>query len=222
MRADFVVTTGTLYGFDGASYTCSVQPDGALTTFLKGVPVSRQLMPSLLPNGARVSLLIFDEHNPTDAMVVGVTTSNQRAPSCRVYRTAPQSIPDGSQTALSFSAVRHDTMSGIDAMWTAGDPTHVVLSTPGLYIATACVEFAANNTGERTVGIFDTGSNQFTGIEEVGAVQGDSTDITCSSGPFLVSAPSSFQVFVFQNSGAALDVNAGAAYTPELAVAMIG
>src|SRR5579859_8123083 len=96
---DAIVTAGTLFNFDPASYTCSVQPDGALTTFLKGVPVSRQLLPSLLPNGARVSLLLFDENNPSDGLVVGVTTTNLRVPSCRVYRATPQSIPSGTQTA---------------------------------------------------------------------------------------------------------------------------
>src|SRR5579884_3231514 len=109
-----LVTTGTLYNFDAGSYTCSVQPDGALTTFLKNVPVSRQLTPSLLPNGARVSLLLFDENNPSDAMVVGVTTSNLRLPSCRLYRGSAQTIPNASQTPLSFTAARHDTMSGFD------------------------------------------------------------------------------------------------------------
>jgi hypothetical protein len=216
------VTTGTVYNFDAPSYTCSVQPDGALTTFLKGVPVSRQIMPSLLPNGAGVSLLLFDDNNPADAMVVGVTTPNLRLPSCRVYRAAAQSIPSGSQTILSFSAVRHDTMSGIEPMWTAGDPTSVAVRTPGIYIATAGVEFAANATGERTVAIFDTASNQFFAIEERVAVSGDSTNITCSSGAFYVPAASSFQVYVFQSSGAALDVDASPAFSPEFAVAMIG
>jgi hypothetical protein len=219
---DFLVTTGTLYGFDPSSYTCAVQPDGAPTTFLHGVPVSHQLMPSLLPDGARVSLLLFDENNPSDGMIVGVTTPNLRLPSCRVYRSSAQSIASGSQSALSFSAVRHDTMSGSNPMWTAGDPTHVILRTPGLYIATACVEFAASGSGERTVAILDTASNQLIAVEERNAVAGDSTDISCAAGPFYVAAASSFQVLVYQTSGAALNVNATPAYTPEFAVAMIG
>jgi hypothetical protein len=217
-----LVTNGTLYNFDPADYTCSVQPDGALSTFLSGVPVSRQIMPSLLPDGAQVSLLLFDDNNPIDGMVVGVTTPNLRLPSCRVYRGSAQSIPSGSQTLLSFTTARHDTMSGIKPMWTLSDPTRVALRTPGIYIATACVEFDANAAGERTVAIFDTASNQFVAIEERGAVSGDSTDITCTSGPFYVPAPSSFQLYVFQDSGAALDVNATPAYTPEFSVAMIG
>ncbi|HLG73656.1 MAG TPA: hypothetical protein VK009_24830 [Chloroflexota bacterium] len=217
-----LVTTGTLYNFDAGSYTCSVQPDGALTTFLKNVPVSRQLTPSLLPNGARVSLLLFDENNPSDAMVVGVTTANLRAPSCRVYRSSAQSIPNASQTALSFSSVRHDTMAGISPMWSAADPTHAIVRTPGLYVATACVEFDTNATGQRVVALFDTLSNQFIAVDERNAVSGDTTDMTVSSGPFYLPAASSFQVLVYQNCGAALNVNAGAAYSPELSVAMIG
>jgi hypothetical protein len=217
-----MVAAGTIYNFDAASYTCSVQPDGGLTSFLKGVPVSRQLLPSLLPNGARVSLLLFDENNPADGLVVGVTTTNLRVPSCRVYRGAAQSIASGSQTTLSFTAARHDTMSGINPMWTIGDPTRVVIRTPGIYIATAGVEFAASGVGERTVALLDTASNQFFAIEECVPVSGDTTDVTCTSGPFYVPAASAFQVYVFQNSGAALNVNAGAAYTPEFSVALIG
>jgi len=218
---DFVVTMGTLAGFDAGTYTCSVQPDGALTTFLRGVPVSKQLAPSLLPNGARVSLLLFDENNPVDAMVVGVSTSNLRMPSCRVYRNAVQSIPNSAQTALSFTTVRHDTMGGISPMWSLADPTHVIVRTPGVYVATACVEFDANAAGQRVVGLYDTLSNQFIGVEECNAVNGDTTDVTCSSGPFYVPAASSFLVLAYQNSGGALNVNAVAAYSPELAVAMI-
>jgi hypothetical protein len=219
---DFAAATGTVYAFDAASWTCSVQPDGALTTFLKSVPVSRHILPALLPNGARVSLLLFDDNNPADAMVVGVSGLGPAVPSCRVYRASAQSIPNGSQTILSFSAARHDTMSAINPMWTLADPTHVFVRTAGVYMATACVEFATNAVGERGVAIFDTASNQFIAIEERSAVSGDSTDITCSSGAFYVAAASSFQVYVFQTSGVALNVDSGAAYTPEFSVAMIG
>jgi hypothetical protein len=219
--AEIAVTTGTLYNFDSGAYTCSVQPDGALSTFLKGVPVSKHLSPALLPNGARVSLLLFDDSNPADGMVVGVTTPNLRMPSCRVYGTAAQSIPSGAQTAVAFGAVRHDTMSGINPMWSPGDPTHVILRTPGVYIATAGVEFAANATGQRVAGLYDTLSNQFIAIDERTAVNGDTTDISVSSGPFYVPAASSFQLYVYQNSGAALNVNAGPAFSPELSVALI-
>ncbi len=219
---ELALIPGTLYGFDPSTYTCSVQPDGALTTFLKGVPVSRQLLPAVLPDGARVSLLMFDQNNPQDAMVVGVTTTNLRTPSCRVYRGSSASIPSASQTVLSFTNVRHDTMSAINPMWSAGNPTAVVIRTPGLYVATACVEFAPNGAGQRVVGLFDTLSNQFFAVEERQAVNGDTTDITCSSGAFYVPSSSTFQVYVYQNSGAALNVNADPAYTPEFAVAMIG
>ncbi len=220
--AQTVVTTGTLYHFDPAAYTGSVQPDGALSTFLKGVPVSRQIMPSLLGDGARVSLLLFDDNNPADSMVVGVTSPNLRVPSCRVYRASPQSIPNGAQTALSFSAVRHDSLAPTAPMWTLADPTHVIVRGPGLYVATACVEFDANAAGERTVAIFDTASSQFFAVEERGAVSGDTTDVTCGTGPFYLPAATSLQVLVFQTSGGALNVNAAPAYSPEFSVAMIG
>jgi hypothetical protein len=217
------VFIGTLYSFSSASYTASVQPDGALTTFLKNVPVSRQLLPSLLQDGTRVAVLMFDENNQADAMVVGVTSTAFRSPSCRVYRNAAQSIPSGDQTAVSFTTVRHDTMAPNNGpMWAAGDPTHIVIRHPGIYIATACIEFAANAAGLRAAAIFDTLSNQFIAITEIPAVNGDTTDITCSSGPFEVPAASSFQLFVIQTSGGALNLNASPAFSPELSVALVG
>src|SRR5437763_189143 len=99
---------GVAYNFDPATYSCSVQPDGALATFLKTGPVSRHLAPSRLPSGARVAVLVFDENNPADALVVGVTTTNRRMPSCRVYRSSVQSIPNAVQTTIRFTTTRHD------------------------------------------------------------------------------------------------------------------
>ena len=216
------LTVGTAYNFNASSWTCDVQPDGALTAFLHGVPVSRQIMPSLLPNGARVALVVFDDNNPADAMVVGVTTTNLRLPSCRVYRNAAQSIPTGVQTLISFTTLRHDTMSAINPMWSLATPTDVIVRTPGIYLVNAGVEFATNASGERTVALFDVTANQFIAIDERAPVASDTTDVTVSGGPYLVAAATSFQLYVFQNSGAPLNVDAISAYSPELSVAMIG
>ena len=216
------VLIGTLYSFSDASYTASVQPDGALTTFLKNVPVSRQLMPSLLQDGTRVAVVMFDENNQADAMVVGITSTAFRSPSCRVYRNAVQSIPNATPTAVSFTSVRHDTLAPKTPMWATGDPTHVILAHPGVYIVTACIEFDVNAAGLRAAAILDTLSNQFIALTEIPAVTGDTTDFTCSSGPFEVPAASSLQLQVIQTSGGALNLNASPAFSPELSVALVG
>jgi len=64
---------------------------------------------------------------------------------------------------------------------THGSPAqkNLVVSNPGLYVAWASVEFAANATRERTIGILDTLSDEIIALEEISAVNGDTTTIQC-------------------------------------------
>lgn len=71
---DTRVVIGTLRSFSQSTFTATVQPDGSLATFLPSVPVSADISPSLLAAGARVAVLMFDAHNATDALVVGVVS----------------------------------------------------------------------------------------------------------------------------------------------------
>jgi hypothetical protein len=57
----------------------------------------------------------------------------------RVARTSNQSIPQNSWTALSFATERYDT----DNLFSATFPTRLTAQTPGKYLITAHIAFAA-------------------------------------------------------------------------------
>ena len=220
------VTTdsGTLQAFYLATYTADVTLDGSFTTVLHNAPVSRHLSAGLLTAGARVAVLALDVNNPGDCWIVGVLapSSSPNTVACRVFRSSAQSVPNASQQPIAFDTRDWEFSNHSPAMWVAGDPTHLTLYNPGLYLAFANVEFAANNTGERTAAIINTTPNQLIGVTELPAVQGDSTDVIVASGPFLVTAQTSLQLLVYQTSGAALNVNSTRDYTPYLSVCQIG
>jgi len=218
--------TATIISFDPTTYTAAIQPDNSITGSMKNVPVSRHLSPALLAYGARVAMIQSEFHSSSDALIVGVVASgtpigaNPNTASARVYNNAAISIPNAAQTLLTFNTRRFDTLG---AIWSASDPGKLHINNPGLYVAWANVEFASNPNGsDRTVGILDVATNQFIAIEERSPVNGDSTNITVSSGPWLVTNPTSFQFFVFQNSGAVLSINLDAGNSPEFAVYQIG
>jgi len=224
---DLDIDTGTLQSFDPATYTANVQPDGSLVTFLRGIPVSRHLLTGLLMPNAKVQLLSLDINNPQDTWVIGVQASGSplgitpNTVACRVFRSSNQSIPNNAQTAISFDTLDIDTGGGAGgqpAMWVVGDPTHITLRIPGLYSAFANVEFDTNANGERTIGILNTAPNKFIGIGELPPVNGDSTNIFAVTGPFQVTVQTSLQLFVYQNSGGALNVDTSRDYTPFMSV----
>ncbi len=63
---------GTLRAFDAGTYTATIQLDGSLFVYLRSVPVSRGIAAGALVAGAVITLAMFDQNNPADAMVVGV------------------------------------------------------------------------------------------------------------------------------------------------------
>lgn len=58
----------TVRDFDAPSHTATVQPVGSLSTYLLGVPVSREV--AELDVGDRVLVLLLDKHNAGDGVVV--------------------------------------------------------------------------------------------------------------------------------------------------------
>ncbi len=58
----------TVRDYDALLRTATVQPVGSLSTYLVGVPVSREV--AELDAGDRVLVLMLDEHNAGDGVVV--------------------------------------------------------------------------------------------------------------------------------------------------------
>ena len=129
----------------------------------------------------------------------------------RVYRSTNQSIPTGTLTAITFDATRYDT----DGLWAAGTPTRLTCTRPGIYLACGGVRFAANGTGGRAVQIGVNGTAY--GSSFGPPIAGDATDVQATT-VVQVAVGDYVEVFVYQTSGAALDVVRAGAWSPEFAL----
>lgn len=66
------IRCAVLKGFNPGDYTATVRMDGSYTAYLEGVPVARNLPASEMAMGRKLAVIFFDEHNPKEAVVVGV------------------------------------------------------------------------------------------------------------------------------------------------------
>lgn len=118
----------------------------------------------------------------------------------RVTHSTTQSIANSTFQALTFDTETFDT----DTMHSAGtNPTRLTAITAGKYVVTACAAFASNATGARIAALRLNGSqlNQ----QRIPAVNGYETMIVLSD-IYNLAANDYVEVFVFQDSGAALNV----------------
>jgi hypothetical protein len=68
------LTQGILKSFDGVNWLATVQVTGSLSTWLRGVPVSRGIPAGEMVTGRKVAVALFDPANPADAAVLAVWT----------------------------------------------------------------------------------------------------------------------------------------------------
>ena len=61
-----------LKGFNPGDYTATIQIAGSYKSYLEGVPVARNLPAAEMAVGRKLAVIFFDEHNPKEAVVVGV------------------------------------------------------------------------------------------------------------------------------------------------------
>lgn len=128
------------------------------------------------------------------------TQERQRMIGARVYRTTNQTIPTGIGTLVSFDAERWDT----DNCWSSAQPTRLVCNTPGWYMITCNIAWAANATNQRMISISLNGTIRIArdtrGANPNGlTVQSVATIWPLTTGDYL-------EVLVFQDSGGNLDL----------------
>jgi len=65
---------GVLRNFNSSAYTATVQLAGSYKVYLEDVTVARNLPSAEMTVGRKVAVILFDEHNPKEAVVVAVYT----------------------------------------------------------------------------------------------------------------------------------------------------
>ncbi len=63
---------GVLKSFDSGAYKATVQLAGSYKVYLEDVTVARNLPTAEMVAGRKVAVILFDEHNPKEAVVVAV------------------------------------------------------------------------------------------------------------------------------------------------------
>ena len=68
------VKKGVLRSFNSGAYTATVQLAGSYKVYLEDVTVARNLPAAEVTPGRKVAVILFDEHNPKEAVVIAVYT----------------------------------------------------------------------------------------------------------------------------------------------------
>ena len=127
----------------------------------------------------------------------------------RVTRAAAQTIPDDTETAISWDTQIFDTAD----VWSLASPTAIVFPYTGIYLLGAQIAWAANTTGYRSLRLVLNGGDAIA----VDTVDAPATLGTAQSVVTLwqVAATSDFiEAVVRQNSGGNLDAEVNAQYSP--------
>src|SRR5215831_6611515 len=124
-------------------------------------------------------------------------------PSCRVYRTTPQSIPNTTWTTITFDAERWDT-DGIHDTGTNTD--QLVCRTPGKYVIIGQVEWDPNTAGERIVGIYRNGT-EISRVRNPPPASPGYINQVCST-EYDLSVGDYLQLKAYQSVGSAINVAA--------------
>jgi len=127
-----------------------------------------------------------------------------------VSRAAVQSINNNSSTAITFDTETKDT----DSFFALGAANKFTIPYDGYYLVTGWISFANNATGYRTANLQDSGSNLL-GEIKANAVNGDVTSLPICAQIFMLTSDT-VKLFVYQNSGGALNV------TAQLSISFIG
>jgi hypothetical protein len=134
-------------------------------------------------------------------------------PALQVGRSAVQSIPNSTETAITFT-----TEVGTDpwVLWAASpNPTRITAPLDGWYTFTGWVSFAANTTGIRGVKVRSQGTTA-QAMQRVSTSSAGTTDLTVMTGPVSLAASNYVELTVEQTSGGNLDV------TPVFRVQYVG
>lgn len=159
-------------------------------------------------------------HNPATGTVAPAAWGDQlrdndvffaNPPTCRVYNSANESINNATDTALTFNSERFDT----DTIHsTVSNTSRLTATTAGKYLIFGHAQFAPNATGTRKVFIRLNGTTNLGTIEVPNNGGAANVELPITT-IYQLAATDYVELVVFQNSGGALNVNAGASQSPE-------
>ena len=130
-------------------------------------------------------------------------------------RTAVQSIPDSSNTAIVWDS----ELSDLNTMHSLGtNPSRITVPIDGIYLITAGIFFAGDATGIRSIKIYQGGNVKKVMDKPVPSTGGDYLEVTSI---LTASANDYFEIYVWQAAGHALDAGGVSLYLNQFSVALL-
>lgn len=68
------LSQGILKSFNSGNYTATVRLSGSYKVYLEEITVARNLPATEMVAGRKVVVIFFDEHNPKEAVIIGIYT----------------------------------------------------------------------------------------------------------------------------------------------------
>lgn len=152
------------------------------------------------------------EQNPPSLAITSLLGYSQLTQTVRVKTSANTSIANTTFTLLGFDTEDYDKPDNT-IHDTATNNSRLTVQVPGRYLPVAAIQFAASAAGSVRIarvkknGVSDVSSN----VPPAGA--GQATALLCSFPPYDLVKGDYMEVEVFQDSGGALNVLAGAVFT---------
>lgn len=194
-----------------ADYTITVTIAGS-TTQVSGVRYMANVVPIV---GSPVWLTTDGK----DIFASGVLANSARTVTPRAARSTDQSIPNTTDTAISFDSVNTDPLGS----WDSGSPTRLTAKLTGRYIATGQVAFAGNATGFRIAFIEKNGTSTLGRSTQISVGGGNATWVNVTSMPFDMTGGTDYiRLMAWQNSGGALNANTSGTFAPSLSLIYLG
>jgi hypothetical protein len=212
------VTAGVGISGGGTSGTVTVTNSMATAIDAKGdlVPGTGADTFARLAVGTNGQVLTADSAETT-GLKWATPASGSSYSGASVYNTAYISIPNNTDTVLTFNTENFDTNSYHD---TSTNTSRLTVPAAGKYLITANVGFAANATGYRYAIIKKNGSTNVCTVNLNYAASG-TFDVQLSNSVVVNASTSDyFEIQVFQNSGGAL--NGGSVATLPVTITSLG
>lgn len=126
----------------------------------------------------------------------------------RVKITAPESIANATPQIIDWDSEDRDTHS----IWSLGSPSRLTVPNGVKQVRVSCgIRWASNSTGERYVEIIKNGTDAAQGLSKDRRPSQSTSDVALSTSVMDVNPGDYFEVRVFQNSTASLDIQSAQA-----------
>lgn len=152
-----------------------------------------------------------------DLFALGVIAGSGRTFAPRAYRSTDQPVSDNADAIVQLDTVDSDSWSS----WNSGNRLYAEMS--GRHIAIGSATFVANATGHRAVWIEKNAGIGIARVQVPAVTGGSPTWLTVTSHPFDMTAGVDYvSLWVRQNSGGSLNLNAANSNTPSLSLIYLG